>query len=76
VSSLEIEVLQEGADMRPGTRLALTQQRMEDGTWLLQELRGRLVIKPLRVMNVRKDLVMTRSDYHKFSVDSRIIDTQ
>ena len=76
VSSLEIEVLQEGADMRPGTRLVLTQQRMEDGTWLLQELRGRLVIRPLRVMNIHKDLVMTRSDYHKFSVDSRIIDTQ
>src|SRR5262249_6542616 len=57
ISSLEIAVIQEGADMRPGTRLALTQQRMEDGTWLLQELRSRLVIKPLRVMNVRKDLV-------------------
>jgi len=76
MSSLEIEVLQEGADIHPGTRLVLTQQRMEDGTWLLQELRGRLVIKPLRVMNGRKDFVMTRSDYHKFSVDSRIIDTQ
>jgi hypothetical protein len=76
VASIEIEVLQEGADLHPGTRLALTQQRMEDGTWLLQELRGRLVIKPLHVTNIRKDLVMTRSDYHKFSVDSRIIDAQ
>ena len=73
-SGFEMEVTGAGGDMRPGTMIAMKQQRMEDGTWLMNDMRFKLIIKPLRIANVRKEGVITRSDFHKFAVDSRIIE--
>jgi hypothetical protein len=75
-SGFEIEVTGDGSNMRPGTRIGFTQMRMDDGTWLIQEFRWRMLVKPLRVINVGFEKVATRSDYHKFVVDSKILEPQ
>jgi len=75
-SNFEIEVTGAGSDIRPGTMVAAKQQRMEDGTWLMDEMRIRFILKPLRIANVRMEMVITRSDFHKFAVDSRILELQ
>lgn len=73
-SGFEMEVTEAGGDMRAGTMIAMKQQRMEDGTWLMNDMRFKLIIKPLRIVNVRTEGVITRSDFHKFVVDSRILE--
>jgi hypothetical protein len=73
-SNFEIEVTGAGGDFRPGTMISAKQQRMEDGTWLMNEIRIRFILKPLRIANVRMEQVITRSDFHKFAVDSRILE--
>jgi len=75
-SGFEMNVTGAGGDMRPGTMIAIKQQRMEDGTWLMNDLRFKLIIKPLGIVNVRKEGVITRSGFHKFVVDSRILELQ
>lgn len=75
-SGFELEVVESGADARPGSKIAGKQQRMEDGTWLMNEIRVRFFVKPLRIANVRWEMVVSHSDFHKFAVDSRIIDLQ
>jgi len=73
-SGFEVEVTGTGADARPGSMIGIKHQRMEDGTWLVKEMHIRLIFKPLRIGNRRMDMVITRSDFHKFTVDSRIVE--
>jgi hypothetical protein len=75
-SGFEIEVTGAGADIRPGTMVALKQKRMEDGAWLMTEMRIRFILKPLRIANVRMEEVITHSDFPKFAVDARILELQ
>jgi hypothetical protein len=75
-SGFQLDVTGDGGDARPGSLVAARQQRTEDGTWLISELRVRFIFKPLRIATVRGEMVMTRSDYRKFTAESRIVEVQ
>ena len=72
----QLDVTGVGGDARPGSMVAIKQQRMEDSTWLMSDIRLQFIFKPLRMANVRREMAITRSDYHKFAVDSRIVEVQ
>jgi hypothetical protein len=74
-SNFELEVTEAGGDFRPGTMVAGKQQRMEDGTWLMNEMHIRFILKQQHA-NARTELAITRSDFHKFAVDSRVLEPQ
>ncbi len=74
--SSQVDIVGIGGDARPGSKVSSKQQRMEDGTWLLSEMRILFIFQPRRVATRRLDMVITRSDYRKFAADSRIIEIQ
>jgi len=75
-SRYEVEVTGTGGDARPGSVIGMKHQRMEDGTWLMEEMHIRFIFSPRRIGNRRVEMGVTRSDYHKFAVDSRIVEVQ
>jgi len=75
-SRSEVEVTGTGGDARPGSVIGMKHQRMEDGTWLMEEMHIRFIFSPRRIGNRRVEMGVTRSDYHKFAVDSRIVEVQ
>jgi hypothetical protein len=75
-SGFEVEVTGTGGDARPGSVIGVKHQRMEDGAWLVEEMHIRFIVKPLRIGDRRMEMVITRSDFHKFAVDSRIVEVQ
>jgi hypothetical protein len=75
-SGSQLSVAGVGGDARPGSMIAVKQQRMEDGTWLMSDVRILFVFRPRNISNVRREVVMTYSDFRKFAADSRIVEVQ
>lgn len=75
-SGFEFEVTGTGGDARPGSVIGVKNQRMGDGTWLMERARVLFIFSPRRIGTRRVEMVTTHSDFHKFAVDSRIIDVQ
>ncbi len=69
-----LDVTGEGVDARPGSLVALKQQRLEDSTWLVSEIRMLFIFNPRRAGERRQEMVITRSAYHKFAAESRIVE--
>ena len=59
-----------------GTRLSIEQAHINQEVWLLKSVTLWASARVALVMNVRRELIITFSDYKKFQVDSRVVSTE
>jgi hypothetical protein len=71
---LELHVISEGSRLKPGTTLQWGSFRTEDGVWLYNELHFSYDARVYKFVDIRGETEMTRSDFHKFEVSSRVVD--
>ena len=58
-----------------GSRLVIEQAHVNQEVWLPKSVTLRASARVALIMNVRRELIMTFSDYKKFQVDSRVVST-
>jgi hypothetical protein len=58
-----------------GTRLVIEQAHVNQEVWLLKGLTVQVSARVALIMSVRRDIIITLSDYKKFQVDSRLVST-
>jgi hypothetical protein len=59
-----------------GTRLIVEQAHVNQEVWLLNSLTLQASARVALIMNVRREIIVTLSDYKKFQVDSRVVSAQ
>ena len=59
-----------------GTRLIVEQAHVNQEVWLLKSLTLQASARVALIMNVRREIIVTLSDYKKFQVDSRVVSAQ
>jgi hypothetical protein len=71
---IDYEVIGDHSRMQKGSHIRLDATRHEDGVWLSNSLTFRYTARFFKMMNARGEMTLTYSDYHKFQVDSRMVD--
>ena len=59
-----------------GTRLIVEQAHVNQEVWLLKSLTLQASARVALIMSVRREIIVTLSDYKKFQVDSRVVSAQ
>jgi hypothetical protein len=59
-----------------GTRLAIEQAHVNQEVWLPKSVTVRATARVALIMSIRRELIMTFSEYKKFQVDSRVVSTE
>ncbi|HLK65273.1 MAG TPA: hypothetical protein VKU19_17660 [Bryobacteraceae bacterium] len=75
MARMELEVVGDHSRMQKGTNVRFESARHDDGVWLTSLITFRFTAKFFKMLNARGEMTMTFSDYHKFQVDSRMVDT-
>ncbi len=60
--------------MQPGTLISMMMRPLDDGVWVMSEMKIDYNIRFFKVAGTRGKAVTTHSDFHKFEVSSRIVD--
>jgi hypothetical protein len=59
-----------------GSRLIIEQAHVNQEVWLLKSLTVQASVRVALIMSVRREIIVTYSDYKKFQVDSRVVSAQ
>lgn len=70
---LELEIIRPGSRMQEGSRIEL-QLAPIDGVWMPEELRIRFSVRFFKLAGARGESTITYSDFHRFQVESHLID--
>ena len=71
---VELEVIGDHSRMQKGTIIDALDSRNDAGVWLSKEVHARFRLRLVKTVEVRGDTIETYSDYHRFQVDSRIVE--
>jgi hypothetical protein len=74
LSRVELEIITDGSRLQKGSVIRGEDLKSEDGVWLSREVKIDFKFKFLKLLGPRGDAVTTYTDYHKFQVDSRVLD--
>lgn len=72
---LDLDVIGDHSRMQKGSHIRQDSAQHDDGVWLPTVLTFGYTARFFKMMNMRGEMTATFSDYHKFQVDSRIVDT-
>jgi hypothetical protein len=70
------EVIGDHSRMQQGSQIRIDHAKNGDGVWLPTLLTFRYTARFFKMMNVRGEMTAAFSDYHKFQVDSRVLETE
>jgi hypothetical protein len=76
IARLDLEVVGDHSRMQKGSHVRIDYSQHDDGVWLPDLLTFQFNARFFKMMNVRGEVTVTYSDYHKFQVDSRIVDVE
>jgi hypothetical protein len=72
---IDYDVIGDHSRMQKGSHIRLEATRHADGVWLPATLTFRYTARFFKMLNSRGEMTAAYSDYHKFQVDSRMVDT-
>jgi|HubBroStandDraft_4_1064222.scaffolds.fasta_scaffold95555_3 hypothetical protein len=75
LARMDMDVIGEHSRMQKGSHIREESDQHDDGVWLPSTLTFDYNARFFKVLNVRGEMTLTYSDYHKFQVDSRVVDT-
>jgi len=74
VARLELEIITDGSRLQRGSVIRGDDVKNQDGVWLHDEVKVDFNVKFFKLLGARGDALTTYTDYHKFQVDSRVLD--
>jgi len=73
-SRVELEIITDRSRLQKGSAIRGDDVKSEDGVWLPSEVRIDFQFRFFKLPGPRGDSVITFTDYHKFQVDSRVLE--
>jgi len=73
-SRVDLEIIADGSRLQKGSVIRGEDFKNEDGVWLHKQVHIDFNVRFFKLLGAHGDAATTYTDYHKFQVDSRILD--